>query len=344
MPMNRISKDVVNVVGDSLEACLYSRFLLENNPDIKKINHYITGNLGGVYADRVKNEHYNILFLNAKTREKIAGFLPSCKFELIVDNYIKVPQRKIQFSNTYDGLIRYPFTVKSFEMDLDYNDAILSPMSFDTFIKEYKEVKNITRLMKMIFSDSFYGNIIKKIGGNQWNINLSQVDPIKLYRNILNLDYIESDEIVEYYHPVEGATKLCEELLNHQKINVINTDRKSIKNVISNERSVVTYVQDFVDYYMNFMFGAFDYVQYQTEVHKKSISHHNVSRILTPYDKQYFMYFEKDSITYKSWSKDVKISSNDFEYFALVPSMSNYKKLIDYKKFAAVSQTIKIVG
>ena len=80
MQMHRISKEVVNVVGDSLEACLYSRFLLDNNPEIKKINHYITGNLGGIYADREKNEHYNILFLNAKTREKIVGFLPSHKF------------------------------------------------------------------------------------------------------------------------------------------------------------------------------------------------------------------------------------------------------------------------
>lgn len=344
MPMNRISKEVVNVVGDSLEACLYSRFLLDNNPEIKKINHYITDNLGGIYADREKNEHYNILFLNAKTREKIAGFLPSHKFELIVDNYIKLPIRKISFSNTYDGHVHFPFTLKSFDNQLDYNDAILNTMSFETFIKEYKEVKNITRLMKMIFSDAFYGNIIKKIGGNQWNINLSQVDPIKLYRNILNLDYIESDDIVEYYHPVDGATKLCEELLAHQKINVIKTDRKSIKGVVNNSKDILSYVQDHIDFYMNFMFGALDYVQYQTEIHKKSISYHNTSRTFTPYDKCHFQFFEKDSITYKSWSKDVKISSNDFEHLALVPSLTNYKKIQDYKKFAAVSQTIKIVG
>lgn len=342
--MRQISKEIVNVVGDSLEACLYSRFLLDNNPEIKKINHYITDNLGGIYADREKKDHYNILFLNAKTREKIAGFLPSHKFELIVDNYIKVPQKKIKFSNNLDGYIHFPFTLKSFELQLDYNDAILNTMNFETFIKEYKEVKNITRLMKMIFSDEFYGNIIKKIGGNQWNINLSQVDPIKLYRNILNLDYIESDDIVEYYHPIEGATKLCEELLSHLKINVIRTDRKTIKNVVNNTKDVVNYVQDYIDYYMNFMFGAFDYVQYQTEVHKKSISYHNTSRTFSIYDKTYFQFFEKDSITYKSWSKDMKISSNEFEYLAVVPSMSNYKKLAEYKKFAAVSQTIKIIG
>lgn len=344
MPMNRISKDVVNVVGDSLEACLYSRFLLENNPDIKKINHYITGNLGGVYADRVKNEHYNILFLNAKTRDKIAGFLPSCKFELIVDNYIKVPQKKIKFSNNYDNHLHFPLNKTIFELEIDYSDAVLSPLTFEEFIKEYKEVKNITRLMKMMFSDTFYGNIIKKIGTNQWNINLSQMDPIKLYKSVLCLDYIDSDDIVEYYHPVDGATALCEELLSHYKINVIRVDRKSIKNVVNNDRDKLTYIQDNIDYYMNFMFGALDYVQYQTEVHKKSIAHTQTSRILTPHDKTYFQFFEKDSITYKTWSKSTRISSNDFEYLALVPSISNYKKILDYKKVAAVSQNIKIVG
>lgn len=342
--MQRISTDVVNVVGDSIEACLYSRFLLKNNSDIKKINHYITGNLGGIYDDREKNNHYNILFLNAKTREKIAEFLPDFKFELIVNNYLKIPQKKIKFSNNYDGFLRFPITRKCFELQIDYQDAVTSCMNFEQFINEYKEVKNITRVMKMMFSEDFFSNIIKKIGCNQWNINLSQVDPIKLYKNILNLDYIDSDEVVEYYHPIDGATKMCEELLSHPKINVIRTNRKAIKNIVNTDRDKLTYIQDYVDYYMNFMFGALDYVQYQTEIHKKSISYSKTSRVFPIYDKVYFQFFEKDSITYKTWSKEMNIRSNDFDFLAVVPSIQNYKKISDYKKYAAVSQTLRIIG
>lgn len=342
--MRRISKEEINVVGDTLEACLYSRFLLSTNKNITKINHYVTDNLGGIYYDREKNNHYNILFLNSKAREKISEFLPDCKFELIIDNYLKIPFKKIRFSNSQDGFIRFPITMKSFELEIDYQDAVCNPLSFEQFIKEYKEAKNITKVMKMIFSEQFFLDVIKNIGVNQWNIKLSQVDPIKLYKNILNLEYIDIDDVVEYYHPIDGATKLCEELLSHPNINVIRTNRKSIKDVVNNDRHRLTYIQDYVDYYMNFMFGSLDYIQYQTEVHKKSISYSQIKRVFSPYDKKYFQFFEKDSITYKTWSKDMKINSNDFDFLALVPSMNNYKKIQEYKKVAAVSQTIKIIG
>lgn len=92
------------------------------------------------------------------------------------------------------------------------------------------------------------------------------------------------------------------------------------------------------------MFGSIDYIQYQTEIHKKSISHIDTCRVYTPYDKKYFQFFEKDSIIYKSYSEPRKISSNEFEYFSVIPSFSNHKKINEYKKVAAVSQTIKIIG
>src|ERR1019366_4321339 len=97
--MQRILKEHVNVVGDSLEACLYSRYVAENNKEIKKIDHYVTDNLAGIYHDTVKESHYNILFLNGKTKNKILEILPNIKFEIITDNYIKIPTKKIKFSN-----------------------------------------------------------------------------------------------------------------------------------------------------------------------------------------------------------------------------------------------------
>lgn len=339
--MVRISEDVVNVVGDSLEACLYSRYLA-SKPNITKVNHYTTGEYGGFYFDKNKDSAYCALFLTAGQLDKILKFIPDLDFKQVTENHLKVPVKKIKFSNQYDEYISYPLNRSSFEVEMDYNDNILKSFTAEEFIAEYKEHKNITKLMKTIFSDQLYLNIMKKVGCNQWNTNQSQLDAGRLY-NMLHLGQISSETPFEYYHPVNGVSAMCEELLSDPKISVHVNSRKNIKAITKSQTNLVTYLFEYIDYYMDFMFGGFEYMKGHTDIHSKSISEYKYFRVYTPFDKKYYAYFGVDSTTYKVWNEQVVINSHSYGRMALIPSQANYRKLNDYRKVSLVSRNFKVL-
>jgi hypothetical protein len=339
--MVQISEDVVNVVGDSLEACLYSRYLA-SKPNITRVDHYTTGEYGGFYFDEVKDDSYAALFLTSAQLLKIRNFIPNIEVKLVTENYIKAPVKKIKFSSPYDEYISYPLNRSSFELEMDYVDNVLKTFTLEEFISEYKEHKNITKLMKDIFSDQLYLNIIKKIGCNQWNTNQSQLDPSRLY-NLLHLYQLSSNKPFEYYHPVEGVSSLCRELLNHNKIVVHTAPRKNIKATTKAQTNKITYLFEYIDYYMDFMFGGFDYMKGNTEIHSKSISDYRFFRIYTPFDKKYYAYFGINEVTYKSWNDPMLINSHDFGRAAFSPTQANTRKMIDYRKVSNVSRNFKVL-
>lgn len=341
--MARVLSSSVNVVGDSLDACMYSRYLAENSSSVEEIVHYVTNEVGGVHFDAVKDSAYYMQFLKRQVKDKIQEYLPAYEFELVLDTFVKIPNKKIKFHTSYDGYVRFPITRSTFELDIDYADAVLNSMKLNEFLVEYKSTKNITKVMKSIFSDDFYMSVIKKIGSNQWNLNQSQIDPLRLYASVLSLDSLDDDSIVEYYHPNRGTSELCMKLLNHPKIKIVTASRRDIKSTIKSQVTRVSYICEYFDYYFDFMFGGLDYVQYCTEVHSRSLNDSELVRIYTPYDKTYHVFFEIDSVTYKVASKPSLITSNNFNRMALSPSISNYKKILDYKKVSAVSRNLKIV-
>lgn len=339
--MVRILEDSINVIGDSLEACLYSRYLA-SKPNINRIDHYTTGEYGGFYFDEVKDSAYVALFLTNAQLSKISNYIPNIEVRQVTENYVKAPSKKIKFSNPYDEYIPYPLNKASFELEMDYVDNILKTYTKEEFIIEYKEHKNITKLMKDIFSDQLYLNIVKKIGCNQWNLNQSQLDPSKLY-NLLHLYQLDSDKAFEYYNPSNGISSMCKELLNDSKIVIHKENRKDIKAITKSQVNKVTYLFEYVDYYMDFMFGGFDYMKAHTDLHSKSISEYKYFRIYTPFDKDYYVYFGIDSCTYKSWNEPIAINSHDFGRNILIPSLANTRKMIDYRKVSNVNRNFKIL-
>lgn len=339
--MVRIVEDVVNVVGDSLEACLYSRYLA-SKPEITVVDHYTTGEYGGFYFDDKKDSAYCALFLTESQVSKIASFLPEFQTIKITEHYLKAPVKKIRFSNPYDEYITYPLTKNSFELDMDYRDNVLRHYTYEEFIAEYKDTKNITKLMKNIFSEQIYMNLIKKIGCNQWNLNQSQLEAGRLYHQ-LQLGCLNSEDPFNYHHPIGGASALCRALLNHPKIKIHTNTRKNIKAEVKSKTNKITYLFEYIDYYMDFMFGGFDYVKGHTDIHSKSISEYKYFRVLTPFDKQYYAYFGVDATSYKVWNEEATISSHDFGRLQLVPSQVNYRKLNDYRKIAHVSRNFKVL-
>ena len=340
--MVRISEEYVNVVGDSLESCLYARYLAETKPKIKRIDHYTTGEYGGFYFDEVKDSSYIPLFLTRPQLLKINKFIPNFEVKLISENHVKVPAKKIKFTTPYDEYITYPINRGCFELDMDYKDAILRNFTYEEFIAEYKDSKNITRLMKTVFSDNFYLNIIKKIGCNQWNTNQSQIDPGALY-HMLHLEQIDSKDSFEYYYPVNGMSDLCKQLLDHPKIAKHTATRKNIKATFKAQEDRTVYLFEYIDYYMDFMFGGFDYMKCNTEIHTKSFSEQNYFRIYTPFDKTYYVYFGIGQTSYKSQNIPYLITANDFCRSILVPTMTNYRRLNEYRKVAQVSRNLKIM-
>lgn len=339
--MVRIVEDVVNVIGDSLEACLYARYLA-SKPNITRIDHYTTGEYGGFYFDQIKDSSYCALFLTDSQLSKILDFIPDLSTILIEENYLKAPMKKMRFSSPYDEYVSFPINRSSFELEMDYVDNILKNYTYDEFISEYKEHKNITKLMKSIFSDNFYMNLVKKIGCNQWNTNQSQLDAGRLYR-ILQLDQLSSESPFRYHYPANGVSALCVELLNHPKIKIHKADRKTIKSETKAQTDRVTYLFEYIDYYMDFMFGGFDYVVGHTEVHSKSISEYKYFRILTPFDKQYYAYFGIEATSYKVWNEVMNITSHDFKRALLIPTQSNYRRMNDYRKISLVNRNFKVL-
>lgn len=339
--MVRVADDCFNVVGDSIEACLYSRHLVETNPKIKQINHYTTGEYGGFYFDGKIDDSFVAYFLTENNVNRICEYI-GLNLTRLATSSIKIPAKKIKFTTVYDDHIDYPINRGSFELDMDYKDAVKLELSFDEYVKEYKQCKNITKLMKSIFSEQFYMNVIKKIGCNQWDMNQSQFDPCRLY-NILQLSQISSEVPAPVYYPTNGASEMCKELLNHPKINVIVKKRSDIKNTIKLATSLVTYVFEYIDYYFDFIFGGLDYMKASTKIHSKNIAERNYFRTITPHDLEYYMYFGIGQLTYKTKNVPTRIRSNDFSRLALVPSASNFRKIAEYHKVANVNRNLKIM-
>lgn len=338
--MVRILDDVVNVVGDSLDACLYSRYLA-TKPEIKKINHYTTGEYGGFYFDEHKDSSYVALFFTKTQLQKIESFVGALNSVALSENYVKVPVKKIKFASPFDEYVSFPICRDSFEISMDYQDNILRECSLDEFMSEYKECKNITKIMKTIFDDSFYMNVVKKIGCNQWNLNQSQLDPARLY-NSLHLEQLGSNKPFEYFYATNGISDICRKLLADPKIEIHTKNRRDIKKEIKVNSGIVSCLFEYVDYYMDFMFGGFDYMQASTDIHSKSISDNRYFRVNTPFDKEYYSYFGVDSITYKTKNINSRIRSHEFKRQILIPSQLNHRKMVDYKKVAIVSRNIKI--
>jgi hypothetical protein len=339
--MVQMVEDIVNVIGDSLDACLYSRYLA-SKPNISRIDHYTTGEYGGFYFDQIKDSAYCVLFLTDPQLSKITDFLPNLQTIQVEEHYLKAQIKKMKFSSPYDEYVTFPINRSSFELDMDYADNILKTYTYDEFIAEYREHKNITKLMKCIFSENFYMNLIKKIGCNQWNTNQSQLDAGRLY-GMLQLGQLSSETPFKYHYPVNGISSLCRELLNHPKIKIHTANRKTIKAETKAQTNKITYLFEYIDYYMDFMFGGFEYVVGHTDVHSKSISEYKYFRVLTPFDKKYYSYFGVDATSYKAWNETSLITSHDFKRQLLIPTQANYRRMNDYRKISQVNRNFKVL-
>lgn len=332
----KLNNNVINIYGDNLESCLYARYLANKHPD-KLIIHRSTGKFGGIY-----NESTGMLGILTQLQvDKILEYI-EFDFEPITEVYVKIPYSKVKFRNTSDGNIRFPFNKKSFESEYDYDDTVLSTPTYEDFLIRYKQTKNIVKCLKEVFSDDFYVDIVKKIGTNFFNITQSQLDPKYIYKHLLHLESLNSQDYIIQYTPKYGYTLLCEELLNCINIEKIIEDRPTIRKQIR-ANNELNYIFEYYDYYMDFIFGAIEYVKYDVNLHKTTLFRaDHISKTITPYDKKYGQYIQIESNIYGVVATPYEIISNSFESCTPLPTYTNVKKIQEYNSLINNIPNIKM--
>lgn len=332
----KLNSNIINIYGDNLESCLYARYLADKHPE-KKIIHRSTGKYGGVY-----NESTGMVGMLTQAQvDKISEYI-NISFDVISETYVKVPYNKIKIKNTSDGNIRFPFNRKSFESEFDYDDIIMSTPTYEMFMTQFKQSKNIVKCLKEIFSDDFYMDVIKKIGTNFFNITQSQLDPKYIYKHLLHLESLSSSEYILQYTPKEGYTVLCEALLNCSNIEKSIEDRVSIKRYVRNNNEL-NYLFEYYDYYMDFIFGSIEYIKYGITLHKTTLFRADgISKTISPYDKKYGQYIQIESNIYGITTTPYEITANDFDACIPMPTYNNVKKIQEYNSLINNIPNIKM--
>lgn len=334
--LNKYTSNVINVYGDSLDACVYTRTLSEKFPN-RTIVHYSSGEFGGIYSN--KN---GMLGLLSENRMRLISSYIDAEFIPVTESYVKVPYNKLKIKNTTDGNIRFPITKKSFEFEYDYDDVILSTPTYEEFIEEYSNNKNIVKVMKKIFNDSFYTDVIKKIGTNIFDTIQSQLDARYLYKTLFNMESLQLCDYFIYYCPVGGYDSLCRKLLENSNIKTVITDRVSIKKSLENNDQ--NYLFDYFDYYLDYIYGGIEYTKFTPKEYKKTLFNTDqISRIYTPYDKNYGIYYQIESTIYSVETSKYFIKSNNFSSCIPTPSQTNFKKISQYLELVSNIPNMNII-
>lgn len=332
----KINNDVINIYGDGLEACLYARYLANKHPE-KKIIQYGVGLLGGIYHESTGL----VGFLNSAQVDKISEYI-DIEYIETSEIYVKIPYNKVKFKNTLDGNIRFPFNRKSFESEYDYSDTVISTPTYEEFIAKFKQNKNIVKCLKDIFSDSFYVDVVKKIGTNFFNITQSQLDPKYIYKHLLKLESLATNEYLIQYVPALGHSNLCEELLKKSNISRVILSRQEIKNNIRNNNQI-NYIFEYYDYYLDFIFGAIDYFRQEPTLFKTTLYNlDSISKTITPYDKKYGQYIQIESNIYGIATESYCINNNEFKTCTPLPTYCNVKKIQEYVQLTSNMPNVKI--
>ena len=335
--MEKFDFSVVNVVGNSIESCLFSNYLKNKFPE-KSIRHFRSGNLGGVHSF----ENGLPRFFTLEQKNKILNILPDVEFQTITETYLKIPYNKLEFQNSNDGYIRFPLTKKSFECEFDYNDIVDSTPTLQDFMDSYSSTKNVIKCLKGVFNHKFFNNVIKRVSLNYLTIPQANIDPRYTYNTLLQLDSLADEDYYCYHYPTIGVEELCNRLLSGIEVKL--ESKANIKKLVKNNKNL-NYICENYDYYFDLMHGPLDYLTISSDIHKKySMNLDEIVRIYTPYDKKSGLYYEVNSTIYKTTLGVTRIKSNNFGEMLLAPTIDNSKKILDYQKTSNLIPNIKLVS
>lgn len=332
-----IRNKTINVIGDSLKTILFCRKLLSLGA--KSVNLYTSGRFGGVYCDKIKGKNSPLLLFSEEEKNRIQEYYDGDFIET-TSTYVSAPSKKIPFELEYDEYFKFPITKKTFLSKEEYDENIINPIDFTAYKNLVSQKMSMNNILKFIFSDKLYNNIIKKIYKNMYKSIITKLTPPSVFFRHLRIDNIKKDGDVPFYYPVDGIYTTCKKILGN-KVNVKIMDARSIKKSIDSSNELF-YVCDYIDYYFGFMYGALDYISIETKciLDKSDIS--EIYRIDTPYEETYQEY-KLDRSSYKCKSKLETIKSNNFGDLLLVPSVKNSRLIRKYENYSDNNLRLKVM-
>lgn len=319
------------VVGYSLDSAMFARELALAGDKVLYIN---TGKLGYPLDDIKDYISYEDV-IRLKTLGVCSGFN-----KLVNSRYAFIPYDQIKFVNSNNGLFQYPLTRASFETAGEWEEMSLCLLDVAQFRKTLNEASNFINIYKNFFPKWLYDSVLRYMGVNKWGgYRQSKFTRDALAREI-DLSYLDCANTGAIYSPENGYNALCNELLDHENIEVRESNIESMRElIISRIKGITLYFMDNrVDYVCNYMYGKLDRVKFNVEVVTESCVEEfidvDVGMVLTPM-KDYWCTSNYLGDMIRVYSEPIT-ELNDVRISEISPTNVNKKLLDQYGKLMSL--------
>jgi len=321
-------KDTIcTIIGYSLDSAMCAREVAQSG---KQIHYYKTGKLGYPLDDiRDYIAYEDVLKLQSLGITAIFN-------KLYNSTYVFMPYEQLKFVNCRNGLINYPLNRSSFESAEEWEQVELCINKVNKFREDLKNATNFLNIYKKFFPKWLYDSFLKYIAINKWGgFRQSKFTKHALAKEI-NLEYLDCSNNGTIYKPEMGYEKLCESLLDHENIKIVEVDIKDIREfMIKRHKDMAIVLMDNrVDYICNYTYGNFDRVKFKTEITTSSQLEEFIDIddgiVFTPM-QDYFCISNDQGNVIKVSAKKIE-EFNYTEQSQISPTNHNNKLYNEYKK------------
>jgi len=318
---------IFTIIGYSLDSVMHAREIAISG---KKVHYYKTGKLGYPLDDIRDYISYEDV-LKMQSLGITAGFN-----KMYNSTYVFMPYEQLKFVNNRNGLLSYPLNRSSFESAEEWEQVELCIKKINEFREDLKNATNFLNIYKKFFPKWLYDSFLKNIAINKWGgFRQSKFTKQALAKEI-NLAYLDATNTGTIYKPETGYEKICEKLLDHENITIVEVDIKDVRDIMIKRHKDMEIVlaDNRVDYICNYTYGNFDRVKFETEncknVNLEEFYDIDEGIIFTP---------TKDYFCISNYQGDIiKVKSNKIEDFNYIeqseisPTNYNNKLYNEYKK------------
>lgn len=326
-----MKEPIFTIIGYSIDSAIWAREIALSG---KKVHYYKTGQLGYPLDDIRDYISYEDV-IKIQSLGVITSFT-----KLFNGTYVFMPYEQLKFVNNRNGLINYPLNINSFESAEEWEQVELCIDRIGEFREELKNATNFLNIYKKFFPKWLYDSFLKSIAVNKWGgFRQSKFTKNALAKEI-NLSYLDDTNTGTVYKPEIGYEALCEELLNHENIKIVEVDIKDVHGILIKRYKdmEIALMDNRVDYICNYTYGNFDRVEFTTEqcttaeLDQESNEFIDIDEgiVFTP-TKDYFCISNDEGDIIKVTSKRIE----DFNYTKqslISPTNHNNKLYNEYRK------------
>jgi len=249
---------IFTIIGYSIDSAMCAREIALSG---KKIEFYKTGKLG-YPLDDIRD------YISYEDVIKLQSLGINTLFNKMYNStYVFMPYEQLKFVNNRNGLINYPLNKTSFESAEEWEQVELCIEKINDFREELKNATNFLNIYKKFFPKWLYDSFLKTVGVNKWGgFRQSKFTKDALAKEI-DLSYLDSTNTGYIYKPDCGYEKVCEDLLDHENIKIVEVDIKDVREIMIKryKNREVVLMDNRVDYICQYTYGNFDRVQFESE-------------------------------------------------------------------------------